>query len=173
MEIWAPSTIPSAVHFITENNPLASTLKWSNFIMFDDIFLVFNEYAYQFERHLRITREKPGYIIAQNGLYIHVFLKGLKIYHKFCVMSRLCAKSLDNHFDLQKKRRYWCKETSQWCIPFTVGARIPRCKRNIKVKILWAPSAWYKSWKSETPNELLSFSLSDELLRPQSCCSYQ
>ena len=32
--------------------------------MFDDIFLVFNEYAYQFER------DKD--IIAQNGLYTHV-----------------------------------------------------------------------------------------------------
>ena len=72
--------------------------------MFDDIFLVFNEYAYQFERHLRITREKPGYIIAQNGLYIHVFLKGLKIYHNFCVMLRLCAKSLDKSFRPPEKK---------------------------------------------------------------------
>ena len=44
-------------------------------------------------------------IIAQNGLCIHVFLKGLKIYHNFCVMLRLCAKFWINHFDLQKKRK--------------------------------------------------------------------
>ena len=65
--------------------------------MFDDIFLVFNEYAYQFERDLRITREKQGY-------YIHVFLKGLKIYHNFCVMLRLCALSLDKSFRPPEKK---------------------------------------------------------------------
>ena len=37
--------------------------------MFDDIFLVFNEYAYQFERDLRITYQlkKNKAIIAQNA----------------------------------------------------------------------------------------------------------
>lgn len=65
--------------------------------MFDDIFLVFNEYAYQFERDLRITREKQDY-------YIHVFLKGLKIHHNVCVMLRLCAKSLDKSFRPPEKK---------------------------------------------------------------------
>ena len=43
-------------------------------------------------------------IIAQNGLYIHVFLKGLKIYHNFCVMLRLCALSLDKSFRPPEKK---------------------------------------------------------------------
>ena len=51
--------------------------------MFDDIFLVFNEYAYQFERDLRITREKQGYYCAEWFIYSCI---GLKIYHNFCVM---------------------------------------------------------------------------------------
>ena len=64
MEIWAPPTIPSAVHArYHENNPVASTQKWSNFKMFDDIFFVSNEYAYQFERDLRITREKTRLLL--------------------------------------------------------------------------------------------------------------
>ena len=45
-----------------------------------------------------VLSEKNKAIIAQNGLYVHVFLKGLKIYHNFCVMLRLCALSLDKSF---------------------------------------------------------------------------
>ena len=71
--------------------------------MFDDILVVFNEYAYQFERDLGLP-EKNKAIIAQNGLYIHVFLKGLKIYHNFCVMLRLCALSLDKSFRPPEKK---------------------------------------------------------------------
>ena len=44
-------------------------------------------------------------IIARNGLYTHVFLKGLKIYHNFCVMLRLCAKSLDKSFRPPEKKK--------------------------------------------------------------------
>ena len=42
-----------------------------------------------------VLSDKNKAIIAENGLYIHVFLKGLKIYHNFCVLLRLCALSLD------------------------------------------------------------------------------
>ena len=69
--------------------------------MFDDIFLVFNEYAYQFERDLRITREKQGYYCAEWFMYSCI---GLKIYHNFCVMLRLCAKSLDKSFRPPEKK---------------------------------------------------------------------
>ena len=72
--------------------------------MFDDIFLVFNEYAYQFERDLRIIRQKQGYYCTEWFIYIHVFLKGLKIYHNFCVMLRLCALSLDKSFRPPEKK---------------------------------------------------------------------
>ena len=51
-----------------------------------------------------VLPEKNQAIIAQNGLYIHVFLTGLKIYHNFCVMSRLCAKSLDKSFRPPEKK---------------------------------------------------------------------
>ena len=51
-----------------------------------------------------VLSEKNKAIIAQNGLYIHVFLKGLKIYHNFCVMLRLCALSLDKSFRPPEKK---------------------------------------------------------------------
>lgn len=51
-----------------------------------------------------VLSEKNKAIIAQNGLYIHVFLKGLKIYHNFCVMLRLCALSLDKSFRTPEKK---------------------------------------------------------------------
>ena len=51
-----------------------------------------------------VLSEKNRAIIAQNGLYIHVFLKGLKIYHNFCVMLRLCALSLDKSFRPPEKK---------------------------------------------------------------------
>lgn len=41
--------------------------------MFDDIFLVFNEYAYQFERDLRITSEKQGYYCTEWFMYSCIF----------------------------------------------------------------------------------------------------
>ena len=40
--------------------------------MFDDIFLVFNEYAYQFERDLPITREKQR-ILLRRMVYILMY----------------------------------------------------------------------------------------------------
>ena len=74
--------------------------------MFDDIFLIFNEYAYQFERDLYVLPEKNKAIIAQNGLHTHVFLKGLtQICHNFYVMLRLCAKSLDKWFRPPEKKK--------------------------------------------------------------------
>lgn len=51
-----------------------------------------------------VLSEKNKAIITQNGLYIHVFLKGLKIYHNFCVMLRLCALSLDKSFRPPEKK---------------------------------------------------------------------
>ena len=51
-----------------------------------------------------VLSEKNKAIIAQNGLYIHVFLKGLKIYHNFCVMLRLCTLSLDKSFRPPEKK---------------------------------------------------------------------
>ena len=51
-----------------------------------------------------VLPEKNKDIIARNGLYTHVFLKGLKIYHNFCVMLRLCAKSLDKSFRPPEKK---------------------------------------------------------------------
>ena len=49
--------------------------------MFDDIFLVFNEYAYQFERDLRITSSRKTRLLLHRmpGLHTRVFLKSLKI----------------------------------------------------------------------------------------------
>ena len=52
-----------------------------------------------------VLPEKNKDIIARNGLYTHVFLKGLKIYHNFCVMLRLCAKSLDKSFRPPEKKK--------------------------------------------------------------------
>ena len=51
-----------------------------------------------------VLSDKNKAIIAENGLYIHVFLKGLKIYHNFCVLLRLCALSLDNSFRPPEKK---------------------------------------------------------------------
>lgn len=51
-----------------------------------------------------VLSDKNKAIIAKNGLYIHVFLKGLKIYHNFCVMLRLCALSLDKSFRPPEKK---------------------------------------------------------------------
>ena len=51
-----------------------------------------------------VLSDKNKAIIAENGLYIHVFLKGLKIYHNFCVMLRLCALSLDKSFRPPEKK---------------------------------------------------------------------
>ena len=49
--------------------------------MFDDIFLVFNEHAYQFERDLRITSSRKTRLLLHRmpGLHTRVFLKCLKI----------------------------------------------------------------------------------------------
>jgi len=52
-----------------------------------------------------VLPEKNKAIIAQNGLYTHVFLKGPTIYHNFCVMLRLCAKSLDKSFRSPEKKK--------------------------------------------------------------------
>ena len=51
-----------------------------------------------------VLSDKNKAIIAENGLYIHVFLKGLKIYHNFCVLLRLCALSLDKSFRPPEKK---------------------------------------------------------------------
>ena len=51
-----------------------------------------------------VLSDKNKAIIAKNGLYIHVFLKGLKICHNFCVMLRLCALSLDKSFRPPEKK---------------------------------------------------------------------
>ena len=49
--------------------------------MFDDVFLVFNEYAYQFERDLRITSSRKTRLLLHRmqGLHNRVFLKCLKM----------------------------------------------------------------------------------------------